>query len=131
MHLCVRMAICVWLCVTSMQTCSCAPNPVTEDQTLSGFMFVMNRYAGDSKTDPWDDPKIRTGSCSGDLTVIRFQNRVISFKCLLLYQFLIYHCQYYLYVSCIISFDRLIYLTSMITRTISYDISDRTPYVFS
>jgi len=40
------------------------------------------RYAGDSKTNPWDDLEIHTGSCSGDQTVIRFQNRVISCECL-------------------------------------------------
>ena len=47
------------------------------------------RYAGDSKTDPWDDPEIRTGSYSGDQTVIRFQNRVILCECLIigLFQF--------------------------------------------
>ena len=50
---------------------------------------LWTRYAGDSKTDPWDDPEIRTGSCSGDEPVIRFQNRVISCECLFigLFQF--------------------------------------------
>ena len=40
--------------------------------------LLWTRYAGDSKTDPWDDPEIRTDSCSGDQTVIQFQNRIIS-----------------------------------------------------
>ena len=95
------------------------------------LVLVMNWYTSDSKTNPWDDPEIYTGSCSEDQTVIQIQNCVISCDCLLLYHFLISHCQYYLYVTCIVSFGRLIYFISMITRTISYDISDRTPYVFS
>jgi len=62
----------------------------------------------------------------------RFGSKTASFHVsLFLYHFFISHCQYYLYVACIISFDRLIRLTSMITRTISYDISDRAPFVFS
>jgi len=60
------------------------------------------RYASDSKIDPWDVPEIRTGSCSGDQTVIRFQNRVISCECLFigLFQFqcfiLIFHAHVYI-----------------------------------
>ena len=75
--------------------------------------------------------EIRTASCSEDLMAIRIQNRVISCECLLLYHFFISRCQYYLYVFCIISFDRLIYLTSMITCTISYNVSECTLLLYS
>ena len=48
--------------------------------------LLWTQYAGDSKTDPWDDPKICTNLCSGDQTVIQFQNSVISCGvCLLVY----------------------------------------------
>jgi len=40
-----------------------------------------------------DDSGVSTGSCSEDQTAIQTQNRVISYKCLLLYHFLIYRCQ--------------------------------------
>ena len=116
---CVRVYLCLCVCwfrVVAFQTRSCDLNSVTGD---TDSCSQRTRYTGDSKTDPWDDPEMCTGSCSEDQTTIRFQNRVISCECLLLYQFLIYHCQYCLYVICIISCDRLIYLTSMIIRTIS------------
>ena len=49
---------------------------------------LWTRYASDSKTDPWDDPEIRTDSCSGNRTVIRFQNSVILCECLFLCLFI-------------------------------------------
>jgi len=62
----------------------------------------MTRYTGDSKTDPWDDPKIHTSSCSGDHMVIRFWNHVISCQWLFigLFQFqyfiLMFHAHVYI-----------------------------------
>jgi len=50
----------------------------------------LAQYTSDSKTDPWNDPVIRTGSHSEDQTVIRIQDRVISCEYLLLCYFLIY-----------------------------------------
>ena len=122
-------SVCVWLRVTAIQTHLVRSGHVAED---SGLYSLWTRYNGESKTDLWDDSEVRTGSCSEDQMTTRFQNRVISFECLHLYHFLIYCCQFiYIYVTYFISFDRLIYLTRMITRTILYDISDRTPYLFS
>ena len=89
------------------------------------------RYTGDSKTDPLVDLEIRTSLCSEDQMAIQIQNRVISREWLLLHHFLIYCCQYYLHVICIIPCDYLTYLTNMITRIISFDINDRTPYISS
>ena len=77
----IRVAICIWLYVTAMQTCSCAPNPVTEDPDS---IWIYVRYGPDtldSKINSWDDPEIRTDSCSEDQTAIRFQTRVISGEC--------------------------------------------------
>jgi len=62
------------------------------------------RYTDDSKTDPWDDLEIRTGSYSEDQTTIHFQNRVISCECLFLCYFLIYHVTGYLCFTFIISY---------------------------
>ena len=64
-------------------------------------------YAGDSKTDPWDDPEIRTGSCSGDQTVIRFQNHVISCECLFigLFQFQRFNLMFHAHVYIILDYS--------------------------
>ena len=56
---------------------------------------LWTRYVGDLKTDPWDDPKIRTSSCSEDQTAIQFQNRVI------------------LYVFTLVSFSQFIVVSSV------------------
>ena len=63
---------------------------VTGDSELYS---LWTRYTGNSKTDLWDDPEIRTGSYSEDQMAILIQNHVISCECLLLYHFLIYPCQ--------------------------------------
>ena len=83
--------VCVRLRVTVFQTRSWDPNSVIGDLELC---LLGNRYHGDSKTDPWDDPEIRTGLCNEGQTMIKIQNYVISCECLLLSHFLTYHCQY-------------------------------------
>ena len=103
------------------------PDPLQD----SDLCPLWTQYTGDSKTNPWDDPEVSIGSCSKDQTVIRIQNHVISCECLLLYHFLIYRCQYYLYVTCNISCDRLIYFTSRITCIISCDISECSLWLYS
>ena len=76
--------VCVRLCVTAFRTRSCDPNSVTGDSDLCP---LWTRYHGDSKTGPWDDPLISTGSCNEDQMTIRFQNRIISYEYLFLYHF--------------------------------------------
>jgi len=44
---------------------------------------------------------------------------------------LFYHCQYYLYVICIISCDCLRYFTSLVTCITSWDISECSLYLYS
>ena len=83
----------------------------------SDWCSLWTRCVSDSKTDPWDDLQISTGSCSEDQTAIRFRNRVISCECLLLSHFLIYRCQYALHVIFIILCDFPSYFTSLITCT--------------
>ena len=70
--------------------------PVTGDSDLCS---LCTRYTGYLKIIPWDDPEIPTGSCSEDQTAIQIQNCVISCECLLLYYFLIYRCQCYIYAT--------------------------------
>jgi len=48
-------------------------------------------YTGDSKTDLWDDPKVRTSSCNEDQTSIRIQNCIISCECLFIGLFQLLH----------------------------------------
>ena len=89
----------VWLRVTAMQTHLVRFGPVTGDSQLCS---LWTRYIGDSKTDPWDDPEIRTRSCSEDQISIRIQNRVISCECLFIspFQFqcliLLFHTDIYI-----------------------------------
>ena len=125
-HVCVRMY--VYVCGVCMCTGVCSCEIMCLVACYSDFrlvwwdpdslreIMICARYGpgntGDSKTDPWDDPKICTSSCNEDQTVIRIQNHIISCECLFLYYFLIYNYQYYLYVTCIISCDHLIYFTS-------------------
>ena len=104
-------------------------DPFVKSGSDPNLCSLWTRYIGDSKISPWDNPKICISSYSEDQMAIWIQNCVISCECLLLYHFIISRCQYYLNVTCIISFDHLIYVTYMITHTISYDISDCTPYV--
>ena len=75
--------------------------------------YGLDTPAIQKKNEQSNDSEIRTGSCSDDQMVIRIQNHVISCECLLLFHFLNYHCQF-IYIH-VISFDRLIFLTSLIT----------------
>ena len=82
----IRVSSCVRLHVAAIQTRSCDPNSVTGDSNL---FPLWTRYTGNSKTDPWDDSEIRTGSCNEDQTVIWFQNRVISCECSYVFLYLL------------------------------------------
>jgi len=82
--------LCVWSSATALRTRLGRSGSVTGDSDLCS---LWTRYTGDSKTESWDNPEIHTSSCGEDKTMIRFQNRVISCECLLLYHFLIYPCQ--------------------------------------
>ena len=53
---------------------------------------------------------------------------VSDYSCII---FFIYHYQYYIHVTCIISCDCLRYFTSMITCITSWGISERSPYLCS
>jgi len=89
-HACVRVGSCVRLRVAAFRIRSCDLNSITGD---SGLCPLWTRYSGDSKTDSWDDLKIRTSSYGEDQMAIRIQNHVISYECLFLCHFLIYRCQ--------------------------------------
>ena len=97
--------------------------PVTGD---SDSCSQKTRYTGDSKTDSWDDSKIHTSSCSEYQTAIRF-----SCECLFLSIFLFTIVSRHLYITCIISCNRLIYFTILITCITSCDISECLRYLFS
>ena len=89
-YLCAREGIwmyvcdfmCAWLHSTTIMDSSCDPNSVMRDLDLCS---LWTQHTGDSKTGPWDDPKISIGSCSKDQITIQIQNCVISCECLLLY----------------------------------------------
>ena len=140
-HVCmhyVSICVCVHMCLHNHRVClvarySFSNSFVRPEFGNRRFKVVLIRDSIHRRFEdrPMDNPEIHTGSCSEDQTTIRFQNCVISCECLLLYLFLISRCLYYSYVTYIISFDRLILLTSMITCTISYNIRDRTTYIFS
>jgi len=110
MHVCTRVCVCMHVCMCIYVVCVCIRvyvrvsswvglrvamfrtrlvrvGPIAGDTDLCS---LWTRYTCDSKTDSWDDPEIRTGSCSEDQMAIRFQNRVISCKYLFLCHFLIY-----------------------------------------
>jgi len=90
-QVCMRIYImCAWLRVAEI-TDSYVQSKLGNGRF--GFCSLWIRYTGDSKTNPRDDLEIRTDSYSEDQMAIRFQNRVISCKCLLLCYFLIYRCQ--------------------------------------
>ena len=72
------MHVCVWLRGAAIRARLVRSRPVTGDSNLYSLWI---QHTGDSKTDPWDDPKIRTGSCSEDQTAIQIQNYVISCEC--------------------------------------------------
>ena len=77
---------------------------------------LWTRYASNSKTNPWDDLEIRANSCIGDQMVIRFQNRVISCKCLFigLFQFqrfiLMFHAHVYIILHYFVHPDHYCYI---------------------
>ena len=91
------MSSSVQLRVAAIQTRSCDPDSATRD---SDSYSQRVEYTGDSKTDPWDDSKIRTGLYSKDQTAIWFRNRVISCECLFVAFLFIYFYQrvYYLFI---------------------------------
>ena len=60
-YLCLR--VCVWLRVTVITDSYVQSDSETGD---SGWCSLWTQYTGDLKTDIWDDPEIRTGSCSED-----------------------------------------------------------------
>ena len=101
MYACVFVCDWVSLCFNcGSRTHSCNLNRQQETQTQSGFMLVVDPDSSDSEIGPWDDPEIRTSSCSEDQTAIMFQNCVISCEYLFLSHFLIYHCQFVFYFHC-------------------------------
>jgi len=57
-----------------------------------GFVPLWTRHIDDSKTDPWDDLEVRTGSRSEDQIAIRFQNCIISVSICSCIIFLLYRC---------------------------------------
>jgi len=128
LYLCVCVSICVCCMLQQLRIRSCDLNSITGDSDL---YLLWTQYTGDLKTDLRVDLEIRTDSCSEDQTTIRIQNCIISCECLLLFHFLIYRCQYFLYVTCIISRDRLIYFTNMITCIILCDVSEYSLYFYS
>jgi len=95
---CVYMCIYVYVCLQVFVVCSVITDSFVRSEPCNrrpdpDLCSLWTWYTADSKTDPWDDPEIRTGSCSEDQTAIRIQNRVISCECLLLCYFLIYCSQ--------------------------------------
>ena len=107
-NMCLYINVC-WV------ACFSDTDPLTRSIPDPNTCSLWSRYTDDSKTDLWDDPEIPTGSCSGDQTAIRIQNRIMSCECLFLCIFLFTVVNSYLFLTCIISCDRLIYFTSMIT----------------
>jgi len=105
LHVCIVYVYgCVYVCILVFMcgcTCICMHFSCTRDQSHVSrrprpYLDSCSQSADtptDSKTDAQADSEIRTVSCSVDQTTIRTQNHVISYECLLLYYFLIYHCQ--------------------------------------
>ena len=123
--------VCIYVYMCVSVACYSDTDTLARSEPDPDTCSLWTRYNSDSKTNSWDDSVIRSGSCSEDQTVIRIQNYIISCEYLLLYHFLIYHCQHYLYVTCIILCDRWIYFTSMITWIISYNVSECLLYLYS
>jgi len=96
---------CVWMRVAVISDAFVQSGLITGDSELYS---LWTWYTGDSKTDPWDDPEIRTSSCSEDQTTIRFKNHVISCECLSIDLFLIQ--AFHLIISCEYIFDFCIIL---------------------
>ena len=133
-HVCMCISVRLGECVFQFA----APRPVRAIRTGNrrfgpdlDSCSLWTRYTGDSKTNARDDPKIHTGSCSEDHTMIQFRNHVISCECLFLSIFLFTIVSRHLYITCIISCDRLIYFTSLISCITSWGISDCLPYLCS
>ena len=86
------MYVCMYVYVCVSVACYSNTNSFGEIRTRYRkfrFVPVWTRSTGDSKTDAWDDPEIRTDSCSEDQMAIRIQNCIISCECLFidLFQF--------------------------------------------
>ena len=108
-----------WLHVTVFRICSVRSEPSFRRPGPDSDSYSLWTRYGDLKTDLWDDPYISIGSCSEDQTAIRFRNRVISCECSFM---CIYCCQYAFIVALIILCDFLLYFTSLISFTTSWDI---------
>ena len=63
--MCWLRATAFWICLVRSEPSYRRPGPDPDSCPL------WIRYIGDSKTDPWDNPEISTGSCSEDQTAIR------------------------------------------------------------
>ena len=103
--------LCVRLRVTAFWTRSCGPNSITGDSALCP---LRTRYTGDSKT--IHVIIRRSVSVRAMKTRRRFGSKTASFhvsacSCII---FLIYRCQYYIYVISIISCNFLRYFTIII-----------------
>ena len=90
-------------------------DPLARSGLDSDSCSPWNRYTDDSKTDPWDDLKIPTGSCSE--IIRRFGFKIVSFYvsvCSYIFLYLLLHVDVSAFV-CIISYDCMINFISMIT----------------
>jgi len=90
---------------------------------------LQTRYAGDSKTDPWDDRPVPICTVK---TRRRFGSKTVSFYVSICFHviFLFTIINAYLCPIHIISCDQVIYYTSMFTCITSWDISEHSPYLF-
>jgi len=111
----VYVLVCAWVFMSLYYVCSVVCYSVSDPLVRSkpgnrrpgpnsDLCSLWIRYTGDSKTGAQDDSEIPTSSYSEDQKTIRIQNRVISCECLLLYHFLIYHCQFIYIYMLLISF---------------------------
>ena len=60
---CMGVSSCVWMRVAVILDAFVQSGPDTGNSELYS---LWTQYNGDSKTDPWDDLEIYTGSCSED-----------------------------------------------------------------
>jgi len=79
----VCMIVCyVWIFVrVCMVTCHSDMDPLVRSGLDLNSCSPWTQCTGNSKTDPWDNSEIHTGSCSEDQTMIWTRNCVISCKC--------------------------------------------------
>jgi len=120
------MYACVFVCDWVSMCFSCSTltrsyflNLVTDTQTWSKFVLVVNPRHRWFKGRPtrWSEDSCRFVQWRPDDDSVSKSRHFMWV--LLLYHFFIYRCQYCLYVTCIISCDCLIYLTSMTTPSLT------------